>query len=711
MALLALALAAAASLQPLRPLGAAAVAVLLGTLGHGLVGSATGGLPGPARAGLALGVAFTGLAVGYQALADSGGFSPPTVALVALVAIALVTRTARGRGRRIASGPLLLLALLGAGAATLPAYAFDLGGRDAGYYVMGSERLRHEGGLKLPIDPDVRQGLERFGGGALGIDRQRPFPGLFVTSGGAVIPHGYHVTPAAMAAGASATGGGGQWVVTLAGAVLVLLVGAAASLLVRPGDRGVALGAAMALMATDAALIYFSRYPMTEVPSGVVLLTAAIVTALAIRDGGRRAALLAGLALGAAPLVRPDAWPLIAVAPIAALLLARSGRRDALWFAVGLAPPLVYATVRGLTLTRGYTDETIGHVLGGIDGSWLVAGIAGAVLAACAACAVLGARGLPRAGGRLERQILRLLARVPAVPLAALLVLAGLVLAVAPPTLGLRIFGTYATAPGLVLAGGGLAALVLGRGLRTWREAAAIAPLLLLAAIALGLVARDPQVLIPDQYWTARRYLPLALPLTAVLGGTMIALAWRGRRGRPGGTAVAAIAVLLAVAAAAVGLRDARPAITTTEFDGVPAALDALDRQLTGRDPLILVGPNQRAWASVAPSLAIRSGRAVTMLGNGALERFRDRAMLDDPRLTQWLTTVAARRPIYLLTAGLGLAAIHLDTRRFVAISAGSTDLYVRQVDHRVGGPPRGSDVQADTITVWRIVPVGVAGR
>ncbi|WP_320670976.1 hypothetical protein [Patulibacter defluvii] len=706
MALAALVVAVAAAWQPLRPLGAAAVAVLVGAVGHGLVGSITHGLPAPARAGLALGTALTAFGVAFQALADSGAFAPATVALVALVAIALVAGGARGAGRRIATGPLLLLALLGAGAASLPAYAFDLGGRDAGFYVMTSERLRHEGGLKLPLDPDVRDGLRRFGGGALGIDRQRPFPGLFVTRGGAIVPHGYHVTPATMAAGASATGGGGQWVVTLAGAILVLLAGAAAALLVRARDHAPAAGAAMALLATDAALIYFSRYPMTEVPSGAVLLTAAVAAALAIRDGGRRAALLAGFALGAAPLVRPDAWPLVAVAPVVAVLLARRGRDGALWLTVGLLPPLLYAAVRGLTLTRGYTDETVGHVLGSIDGSWLVAGIAAVVLAACALIAVVGRRGLPRALAAAEAGLLRALARIPARPLAALLVLAGIVLAVAPPSLGLRIFGTYATAPGIVLAAAGLALLVLGAGATAARERVAVLPLLLLGLIALALVARDPQVLVPDQYWTARRYLPLALPLAAALGGVAVALAWRHRDRAPAGRPLAALAVLLLLAAAAIGLRDARPAITTTEFDGVPAMLDRLDDQLGGGDPLVLVGPNQRAWATVAPSLAIRSGRAVTMLGNANLLRYRTRALLDDPRLTAWLERVAARRPVLLLTSGIGLASIQLDSRRFTAVLVGGSDFFVREIDHRVGGPPRTSDVQGDTINVWRLSPV-----
>lgn len=725
--------AAILSMQPVRPLGAAAVAVLLGVAGHGLVGASSGRLPWAARGGVAVGAGFLLAAVPLLGLADAGWFGPVGVGLVGLLlAGAAVVGGGRGggRARRVGAVPVVLLALAGAGAASLPAYAFDLGGRDAGFYVMTSEHLQEEGGLVLPLDADAREATARFAPRVVGADEERPLPGFFVRGsdrGGttSIVPHGYHLTPAVMAGGATVTGGAGQWVVTLLGGVLVLLAAGVAALLVRPGLRVVATVAGGLLLATDAALIYFSRYPMTEVPSGVLLLTAGVAAAAALRgadlrgqagsgndrDGALgepagaatriRTAVLAGAALGAAPLARPDAWPLLVVAPVVALLLARTDRRAARGFAAGLVLLVAIAALRALTASEAYTEETIGYVLGGISPTAIVIALAALSTATSVAASLLPSAKLSRALGAAGAAADR---RTPRRVAAGVVLLGTAVLVVHPPALGLEIFREYATRPGVLLAGLGLAAVVLA-GPDERRRLVPLAPLLVLAAVALGLVARDPQVLVPDQYWTARRYLPVALPVAAALAGVAVATAWGLRgRGRVGIVAVVA-APLLVLVGVAGSLSDARQALTVTEFDGVPQRIEQIDALLTGEDPLVLMGPGYTAWGMVGPALALRQDRQTLMLSSAQDPSKQRTATLDDPDFSRWLGRVARRRPVYLVTANLppiGIASNADDVR---PVSVGSVSLPITQIDHRVGGPPTGHSTTTDLIGVFRLEP------
>jgi hypothetical protein len=694
-----------ASLTDVRPLGAAAVAVLVGVAGHGLIGAATGRLPWAARSGIAVGAGVLLAALPLLALADLGWFGPVGVAVVGAL-LAAAGASGNGRARRVGVLPVVLLALAGAGAASLPAYAFDLGGRDAGFYVMTSEGLRRDGGLVLRLDPDVRDAMARFAPRRIGADEERPLPGFFVRASddrGAteLVPHGYHLVPAAMAGGATVTGGGGQWVVTLLGAVLVLLTAGAAALLVRPGLRAVATLAAGALLAGDAALIYFSRYPMTEVPSGVVLLTAGLAAAAALRGAGPRVAALAGVALGAAPLVRPDAWPLLVAAPVVALLLAGRGARPARAFAAGLVPLVALAALRALTASGGYTDDTIGYVLGGVSPTAVVLALGVFAAAGSVAAALVP----PEPVRRLTAPALAGLARPRALrALAGVALVAAVVLVVHPPSLGLSILQEYATRPGVLLAGAGVAGVLLSPAADR-RRVPALVPLLLLAVVALALVARSPQVLVPDQYWTARRYLPLALPVGAALGGVAVALAVGLRRRRPWGPGLAALALVLVAGALAGSLSDARPALSTTEFDGVPERVDRIDALITGRDPLVVMGPGYTSWGMLGPALLLRQDRDVVMLGS-ARDRGRERvATLDDPELSAWLHRVALRRPVYLVTANVPAFSVATNPADVVPRTVGTVGLPVTQIDHRVGGPPTRAETTTDLVAVVRLEP------
>lgn len=680
--------------------------MLLGVAGHGLVGAATGRLPWPARGGVAVGAGFLAAGVPLLALADAGWFGGLGVGLVGVLLV-VAACCGGGRARRVGALPVVLLSLAGAGAATLPAYPFDVGGRDAGFYVMTSHHLQDEGGLRMTVDPDVREGMQRAAPGALGLDDDLPLPGFFVREAdargtAAIVPHGYHLTPAAMAGGGTVTGGGGQWVVTLLGGVLVLLAAGAAALLVRRGLRGVASVAAGMLLAGNAALIYFSRYPMTEVPSGVVLLTGGLATAAALRGAGLRAAVLAGATLGAAPLVRPDAWPLLVVAPLAALLLLHRDRAAARAFAGGLLPLTALAALRALTASREYTDTTIGYVLGGVSPAAVVLALA----IGSAGTALLVATVLPAAFARrtLDRVLRACDGARPRRVAATVVLLTALVVAVRPPSLGLEILRTYATPPGILLAGAGAAGLLVTPAADR-RRLLPLLPLFGLALVALALVARSPQVLVPDQYWTARRYLPVALPVGAALSGLAVALAWGVRGLGRSGRMVAVAAPFLAVAAFALSLWDARQAIFVTEFDGVPARVAEIDDLLEGDDPLVVVGPGSTAWGVVGPALLLRQDRDVVML-RSARDGADDRtATLDDPRLSRWLGGVVRRRPVYLVTANVPPFRIASNPADVGLETVGQVGLPITQIEQRVGGPPRRHDTTTDLVAVYRLAP------
>ncbi|MGE4428697.1 MAG: hypothetical protein AB7G37_19760, partial [Solirubrobacteraceae bacterium] len=721
-AAVALLLVAVAALQPVRPVGAAAVVVLLGTLGHGVLGAPTAGWPGPLRLGTALAVPYVGFGAVALAAADLGAFGPVVLAAVALLLVAVTVRTARGPAARIAPATLLTLALIGAGTATIPAYAFDLGGRDAGHYVLTGERLREEGRITVRLDPGVAEALARFGSqGHLGLDRNRPLPGLFVTRGGDLVPHGYHLAPAAMASGATVTGGGGQWVITLGGVIVVLLAAALAQLLVRPAQRRLAGGVALALMAANAALIYFSRYPMTEVVAATAVVGGGVLGAVAVRGGSARVALASGLLLGLAPLVRPDAWPLIVAAPLVALLLARRRSAATWWLAVGFVPAVAYATARAVFVTDGYTAENVGRVVDVVGGVQIVVAIAAVAVGAVIAAAWWawrhpartvrtaiedGSAGIPVGLPVALRRLLALLVAV-----------AGLVVALVPPTEGLEIFVTYATVPAVLLVTAGLVAVLLGV-VTVPRTAVAAVPVLVLGAVALALVSGRPQVVVADQYWTARRYLPAALPVTVALASATLALLWGATR--PAGAAAMPwigrarplVAVGLGVVVAgALGLSlwAAGPAITVTEYDGVPEQVDRIDALIDraadpGSSPLILAGPDDTAWTALGPALAAR-GRAVMTTAPGALAATPPRLEIADPRLVRWLRAQADRRPVLVLASGASIRRLFDGTIDARATLVDRATLSVRHVDRRVGGPPRGESTDTTTVSVVRLWP------
>jgi hypothetical protein len=163
--------------------------------------------------------------------------------------------------------------------------------------------------------------------------------------------------------------------------------------------------------------------------------------------------------------------------------------------------------------------------------------------------------------------------------------------------------------------------------------------------------------------------------------------------------------VLLAAATIAGSLSDARQAIGTTEFDGVPERVERIDALLRGDDPLVLMGPGYTSWGMLGPALALRQDRDVVMLAQARVTADPRVATLDDPAFSRWLGAVARRRPVYLVTANVPPFGIASDARDVRPESVGTVALPITQIDHRVGGPPTSHATQTDQIAVYRLAP------
>ncbi len=154
------------------------------------------------------------------------------------------------------------------------------------------------------------------------------------------------------------------WIVPVMGALAVWLT----FLLGRRAAGPVAGLLAALLLATSPAFLYQVVQPMTDVPA-VALWTLALLAALPRRDGGAATPLVAGLATGAALMVRPNLVPLAAVTgaivcfarPDASVGRNFSSAVRALFFAVGVLPfvaaiAAIQNAMYGGPLRSGYGD-------------------------------------------------------------------------------------------------------------------------------------------------------------------------------------------------------------------------------------------------------------------------------------------------------------------------------------------------------------------
>ncbi len=353
----------------------------------------------------------------------------------------------------------------------------------------------------------------------------------------------------------------------------------------------VAAPVAVGLVALGPAAAYFGSQPYAE-PAAAALVAVGTWCLVRLAGGPARPgwAAAAGLALGLAAVVKVDAAVAVAVGAgwwLAARWRA-GGWREGLGLAAGLALPALQLASLALGASGLYLALNGGGVLRLVAGrAWLLAVmvLAGGALAAAVWWA--------RRSGRLDEARARRAVGLAVAALVALALVAGwLAPDDAAPNM-VTILAWLVTPLGLWAAVAGLVLALEAAEART-------APVLALALVATPLVLLAPVVSqamsVP---YIARRLLPVALTVTAVLAGAAMT-AWWGRRAQRAATGAPPErwqdgAVLAAVALVAVGLVSAgAPLWGLREFQGGETLARRLARHVAAGD--VLCVPLHPPW-------------------------------------------------------------------------------------------------------------------
>ncbi len=636
-------------------------------------------------------------------LADLGLFTGWAVAGAVLLAGAGVLLA--GRRRRDAGGGLprrslrrdavlvALVALLLALA--LPPFEWVLGGRDPGTYVNAALQMRAEHST-IAHRPELRalppgvvgdvslwepDPIEGRAPPAPPADpyRRDLWPGMYLQRPDGVVPQGFHLFPALLAAAGSVSGDEGLWAVP-ALAVLVLLVCALLAGRLTEGRRpGVAEAATGAALVASLAFVWYARYPTAELLDAALLVGGAWLWTIAARSGSGWTAGAAGFVTGASLLTRPDAVLTVAAVGALALVLGVLGafgpqaRRFTVWFAVVAGASLVHATV----FAGRYLEDVSVHAPAG----WAALAAGGAVVVVAAALALHRRRDL---AALIRSRSSSLTRALPAAALLGLLALAalGVVRGWLPPSWLRWHLGEAGIA--LAVAGG---AVVLAR-LPRERGSEGAWLLLLLAAATLLLYLPDARIS-PDQPWGFRRFLPVLVPVWAVLCGVAAAAlaAVRGRWRTPARvalTVVGAVALVQLVGGLA-------PTLGHREYEGAGEVVDRLDASLGPGRPLVLFGPHDVTLHRFGPAVGIGRGR----------EAFPVRALNRRP-LVDWVTARAKGGRVLLVTYRRRLPP--LDRGRLRASPIATVPFSLPEMEQPLDRLPRHPRRLAGELVVWRIV-------
>jgi hypothetical protein len=377
----------------------------------------------------------------------------------------------------------------------------------------------------------------------------------------------------------------------------------------------VAAALAVSFLAVGPAFIYYGATPYAETAAGALLLTGYwALTRLGAPGSGAPWALLAGLALGSAMVMKVDVIPAVVVALGWWVVVRRpaAGRPEALALAAGLAPPLVGGMFLALTVSRLYVGLNGGGVLRlGLRAAPWVLAVAVLVLALWAA--LRPHRRLP--GGPPLRQAIGLgvLLALGLATLAAVRVPAG-----QPPAM-VSILAWLVTPLGLWAAAGGLVLAL--------REEERPGPLVAAALVALPALLAAPVITRTlSSLYTARRLVPLAVPAVAVLSSGAAVLVARQEppeRWRPVAVTAGALLVLAGLASAAAPL-------TVRELSGGAVIAERLARHGGPRDVWLFGSVLDGAQPGrLAAALWTLEGRPTAVIGSPEPEPAALAAALD----------------------------------------------------------------------------------
>ena len=520
---------------------------------------------------------------------------------IALAAVLFVAVRGNLRYGATAARPswsvVLPVALVALGAYLFfPSSEYVMGGKDPGTYMNEGIQIGQHGSLvihdpvfaTLPgefrpmfqwgVSEEIEQGLHE------GVR----FMGFFVSnaSRGEVMGQFPHAFPAWIAIAYGLDGLTGARRAVGAWAILGLLAVYFAG--TRFAGRAPAFVAAL-LLGINVAEVWYARYPNSEVMQQALLFAAFLALARAYRDDDRFFAPVAAVLLGSIMFVRLDSLVVVGIVGASLLLLVADGKRLGWLFLAPLSALLAAAAVYYAGPLRAYFAIPLMQI-GGARGPL---GALGALV--LAALVIRRVRlSSPDTIGLLQRWAPRLLA-VAIVVLAVYAYVfrepAGLL--AAHDAHAFRVFGWYVGPLGLAVAVAGFAALAWTR---FWKD-----PVLLTTGALVSAFFFYKIRIVPENFWLARRYVPVILPFACLMMAAGAFAAYRHRVGPAPSTlplrakaraALRSLAMPLCVLAF-VGWTFAeatRPILHHVEYAGLIPAVERLASQFGERD-LVLVEP------------------------------------------------------------------------------------------------------------------------
>lgn len=593
-------------------------------------------LPADERVFWAVAISVTITTLLALALAAFGAYSLPRVVGVHGALAVVLTVAAR---KRLQWAPTpdtpswsiaMPLALVALGLYLFfPSSEYVMGGKDPGTYMNEGIQIGQRGSLTIH-DPTLAAVPEGFralfltedqGEIQKGLNQGVRFMGFFVTdrSRGEVMGQFPHAFPAWIAIGygldglRGARGAVGVWAIL--GLLAVYFAGARFV-----GRFPAFIGAVF--LAINVAEVWYSRYPNSEVIQQALLFAALLALARAYRDDDRFFAPVAAILLGTLLFVRLDSLVILASVGAGLLLLIADGKRLGWSFLVPLMTLLAVAVAYFTGPMRAYAD--------------IAMALAGGVRALFLLLAALFVTGLA-VRGTLGRRPGWIQAAQPWVPrvLAAFVVAAAVYAFFLREPVGrlavhdayaLRAFAWYVGPLGLFAAVAGFTAVAWSR---FWKD-----PVLLTAGALVSAFFFYKIRIVPENFWQARRYLALILPLACMMMAAGAFITYRSLARLAAGKAplrARAAAGLLSLALPVIVLGwigwtfagATRPLLHHVEYAGLVRTVERIAQGFGDRD-LVLIEPRYSSDAHVlATPLAYIYARNVLLFSSPRPDRAR----------------------------------------------------------------------------------------
>jgi hypothetical protein len=566
-----------------------------------------------------------------------------------------------------------------------PPSEYIIGGKDPGTYINEGVQIAQRGQtvIRDGVVAGVPEPLRDLFFPAHGQDTYYSlrFMGFFIQdpATGAVVGQFPHFYPASVAIGYGLNGLSGArqaiGVWALLGLMAVYFTG------VRLFGR-VAASAAVLLLTINVVMVWFGRYPNSELPMQALLFAALLAAGHARNGGGVFFAATAGALLGVALFLRYEVLLAMMAFAAAAVLVPVSRQRLGAGFALALIATSIAGGWYLSDTMRAYVAYPIGFV-SNRGGWWLIT--AGA-FAAIVAHRLLG---LARVGQVVRVWLPRLMAL-------SVLILAAYAYFIRDEggrtalgdAMAFRTFGWYVSPWGLALAVAG-AAFFLARDL--WRD-----PTFYLTFTTFSIFFFYKTRIVPEHFWTSRRFLGVALPGALLLMAALVREAFSPARiarlagdrtavdgtPRPPAWAHVTSVVLLVAVLAPVALaywRASQPVSHHIEYAGVIPQLEQLAARIADRDLLVVEARNAGTDLHVlAMPLAYIYARNVLVLESAA------------PDKRTFEQFVAWAHTQYERVLFLGGGGTDLLTRTTAATALGGTRFQVPEYDSPINAYPGG---------------------